>query len=144
ITIYNESKEKISGITFIESPQLTREEIKSIIQEYGVPSSHADKWAEWCGNSPRVAHVVGQNLKNNPDEIFKAPSTIDIWDRFIAGGDPKDSEKVHDRKVVLQYLALFKRFGYAQPLIQEAQAIAQIIKEENSQIGWGNFKEIIS
>lgn len=144
ITIYNESKEKISGITFIESPQLTREEIKSIIQEYGVPSSHADKWAEWCGNSPRVAHVVGQNLKNNPDEIFKAPSTIDIWDRFIAGGDPKDSEKVHDRKVVLQYLALFKRFGYAQPLSQEAQAIAQIIKEENSQIGWGNFKEIIS
>jgi len=97
-----------------------------------------------CGSSPRVAHVVGENLKNNPDDIFKTPSTAEVWDRFIAGGDSLDSPKVAERRIVLQHIALFKRFGYGPPLKEEAKTISKIIKGAHAQIGWGKFQEIVS
>ena len=143
VSIYNESS-KGSDLTYIESPQLTEEEIKKIIQEYGVPEFEAGRFARLCVSSPRLAHAVGENLKNNPDEILKSPSTVELWDRFVAGGDPPDSQRVNERRRVLQYIALFKRFGYGPPLTGEAKAISKIIEDSYPEIGWAKFQQIVS
>jgi len=143
LTIYSES-EGISGVTLVESPMLGQDQISALIQTYGVPAIEAAHWAEFCGGSPRVAHVVGENLKSNPEDILQSPSTVDVWNRFIVGGDPPDSSKVEDRRLILEHLALFKRFGYAQPVQDEAQAIAKIIREVDSKITWAKFNQIVN
>ena len=56
-------------------------------------------------------HVVGQNLRSNPDDLLKAPDTVGLWDRYIVGGDSANSLAVERRRAVLRRLALFKRFG---------------------------------
>ena len=141
VTIYNEPTE-VSGITRIESSLLGKDQISAIIGTYGVPVMEANRWAELCGGSPRVAHVIGENLKNNPDDILKSPSTVDVWNRFIAGGDALGSEKVEERRLALQYLALFKRFGFLPPVQGEAKAIAKLIESANPKITWARFNQI--
>lgn len=143
VTIYNEPTE-VSGITRIESSLLGKDQISAIIGTYGVPAIDAKRWAEFCGGSPRVAHVIGENLKNDPADILKSPATIDVWNRFIAGGDTLGSEKVEERRLALQYLALFKRFGFLPPVQDEARAIAKLIESANPKITWTRFNQIVN
>lgn len=143
VTIYNEPAD-VSGITYVESTLLGKDEISAIIATYGVPPIESTRWADFCGGSPRVAHVVGENLKNNPADILKSPSTVDVWNRFIAGGDTLGSEKVEERRLVLQYLALFKRFGLEQPVQDEAKTIAKLIEKTNPKITWARFHQIVN
>jgi len=143
ISIYNESDETIGNIRYFETPPLEDEQISNIIQAYGVPKERADKWAELCSGSPRVAHVIGLNLINNQEDLLKAPDTVNIWDRYIVGGDDPNGQQVEQRRTVLRHLALFKRFGVGASIIKEAQAIAQFITKTDPQITWGRFQEII-
>jgi hypothetical protein len=143
ITIYNESV-KVSGVTLIESPSMGKDQIVSIIANYGVPAIEAGRWAEFCGGSPRVAHVVGENLKNNPEDILQSLSTVDVWNRFIASSDSLDSPKVEDRRLVLEHLALFKRFGFGEPVQDEAKAISKLICKVDAGITWPRFNEIVN
>ncbi len=145
ITIYNDYEEKSGGITYYDMPSLEPKQISNImIQEYKIPEDQVDRWAELCGGSPRVAHVIGQNLVNYPEDVLKIPSTVevDIWERYIAAAD-QDSEKTEHRRVVLQHLALFKRFGYERSVDFEAQSIAKKVEIANSDITSYKFEEII-
>lgn len=143
ISIYNESDDTIGNIRYFETPPLEDEQISNIIQTYGVPKEQADKWAELCSGSPRVAHVIGLNLINNPEDLLKPPDTVNIWDRYIVGGDIPSSQQVEQRRTVLRHLALFKRFGVGSSVIKEAQAITELITKTDPQITWGKFQEII-
>ena len=143
ITIYNDYEERPGGVTYYDMPPLAREQISNImIQEYKIPEDQADRWAELCDGSPRVAHVIGWNLNNHPEDVLKTPSTVDIWERYIASGD-KDSEKTEHRRLVLQHLALFKHFGYERYVDFEAQSIAEKVEVANSNITLHKFEEII-
>ena len=93
--------------------------------------------------SPRVAHVIGENLVNHPDDLLKPPSTVDIWERYIAAGDRPDSEKTERRRLVLQHLALFKRFGYEADVAKESDAIAEKIEAADRDITSHEFENII-
>ena len=62
----------VSEITYIDVPLLDDSGISEIIHQYHVPMDQARKWATVCGGSPRVAHLVGRNLQNNPDDILRA------------------------------------------------------------------------
>ena len=144
ITIYNEYKEKSGDITYYDTPPLEREQIRNIIiRGYQIPADQADRWAELCNGSPRVAHVIGWNLANNPEDLLKPPSTVNIWERYITAGDAPNSERIEQRRLVLQHLALFKRFGYERSVAREAQAIAKKIEEANPQITLDKFEDII-
>lgn len=113
VTIYNDIDEPAGTTIVQDASPLEDEKIAQIIEEYDVPSDHARRWAaEYCDGSPRVAHVIGRNLKNNPDDILKQPDTVNVWDRYVAGEDKLDSEDVQQRRVALRHIALFKRFGY--------------------------------
>ena len=147
ITIYNDYEEKSGGITYYDTPPLEREQIRNIIREYNIPTDQADRWAELCDGSPRVAHVIGWNLVNHPEDLLN-PSTVNIWERYIAAGDAPNSERTEQRRLVLQHLALFKRFGYERSVAgeahaREAQAIAKKIEEANPQITLNKFEDII-
>ena len=107
------------------------------------PKDYADRWVRECSGSPRVAHVIGENLQANPQDILREPDTVNVWDRYITGGDNSDSPAVHQRRVVLLHIALFKRFGYGHSLAVEAQAIAEKIEKADPQITWFRFQEII-
>ena len=74
--------------------------------------------------------------------MLKTPSAVDIWERYIAAGD-KDSEKTKHRRLVLQHLALFKRFGYERYVDFEAQSIAEKVEVADSNITSHKFAEII-
>lgn len=144
ITIYNDYEEIPGDIAYHITPPLEHEQIRNIIiQEYKIPPDQADRWAGLCDGSPRVAHVIGWNLVNHPEDVLKPPSTVNIWDRYIAAGDAPRSEKTEQRRLVLQYLSLFKRFGYKGPVDDELGIIANMIEEANPQITWDRFQEII-
>ncbi len=143
VSIYNEYDDTAGNINYFDTPPLDKEEVSSIIQGYAIPKDQADRWQELCGGSPRVAHVIGWNLKNNPENLLKPPDTANVWDRYVADGDDPNSLKVEQRRLVLRHIALFKRFGYGRLFVTEAQAIAEIVKQTDPQITWLKFQEII-
>ena len=139
ITIYNDYEEQSGGITYYDTPPLEDEQIRNIItQEYQIPADQAGRWAELCDGSPRVAHVIGQNLLNHPEDLLKPSGTVDIWERYIVGRANPDSQEVKEKRRVLRYIALFKRFGFERFVMAEAQVIAQKVGIE-----WNRFQEIV-
>lgn len=143
ITIYNDYDETSGNINYLNVPLLNEERIRDIIQGYGIPKDQADRWSEFCGGFPRVAHVFGQNLKNNPEDLLKSPDTVNIWDRSIVGGDDPNSQQVQQRRLVLKHIALYKRFGYGRPVVGEAQTIAKMAHKVDTNLTWSRFQEII-
>ena len=142
ISIYNEHEVRAGGITYHDTPSLNDDQIRSIIQKYITISNHqADRWGELCGGSPRVAHVIGENLVNHPEDLLKPPGTVEVWERYVAAGD--DREKTERHRLVLQHLALFKRFGYERSVAKEAEAIAKKIEAANPDITPHAFENII-
>ena len=144
ITIHHDYEEKSGGIDYYDAPPLDNEQICSIVQSYiSVPDAEVNRWAELCSGSPRVAHVIGENLVNHPEDLLKPPGTVDIWERYIVAGDDPNSQQVEQRRLVLQHLALFKRFGYERSVASESEAIAQKIKTADPGITWDKFQSII-
>ena len=142
ISIYNEHEVRGGGITYHDTPPLNDDQIRSIIQEHiTISNDQADRWGELCGGSPRVAHVIGENLVKHPEDLLKPPGTVEVWERYVAAGD--DREKTEQRRSVLQHLALFKRFGYERAVAKEAEAIAKKIEAANPDITSHAFENII-
>lgn len=143
VTIYNDYDETSGNINYLNAPPLSEDRIRDVIQGYGNPKDQAARWSEFCGGSPRVAHVLGQNLKNNPEDLLKSPDTVNIWDRFIVGGDDPNGQQVRQRRLLLQHIALFKRLGYGGPVVGEAQAVAKMVAKVDTNLTWPRFQEII-
>lgn len=142
VTIYNEPDESNGKTTYLDTPRLSDDQIQDIIASYDFPKDDTFRWAQYCGGSPRVAHVIGGNLKNNAD-ILASPDTINIWERYVAGTDDPNSDAVKKRLAVLRWLSLFKRFGYEAPLQAEGKLIAAKIEKEEG-IGYREFQRIVS
>ncbi len=144
ITIYNDYEEKSGDINYYDAPPLDNEQISSIIQNYiNISNAEASRWSELCSGSPRVAHVIGENLVNHPEDLLKPPGTVDIWERYIVAGDDPNSEQTEQHRLLLQYLALFKRFGYERSVASEAEEIEKKVKEADNRITSDKFKSII-
>lgn len=143
VSIYMEYDKTSGNISYHDAPALDSERVSEIIQDYGIVKDQADRWSELCGGYPRVAHLIGQNLKNNPEDLLRSPDTVNVWERYIVGSDDPNSPRVAQRRVVLRHIALFKRFGYGRPVVQEAKAIAAMVERVDPQITWGRFQEIV-
>ncbi len=142
ISIYNE-KEDFSGTTkLFEIDLLENKQIIEILFEYIGVEDHARRWAKFCSGSPRVAHVIGWNLKNNPEDVLKPLDTVNIWKRYITAGDT--GTIVEERRIVLQQIALFKRFGYSKPLKREKDTIVEMVKDVDPQITDKKFEKIVT
>lgn len=127
----------------LRMPPLAREQIEAILRGYDAPNSATHRWADLCDGSPRVAHVIGLNLRSNPEDVLAPPTHSNVWERFIVGADDRDSPLVRQRWVVLRYLAMFLRFGFEPPVAGEGQAIAELIREADPQVTPARFCEIV-
>jgi hypothetical protein len=124
-------------------PRLPDETIRKILAGQVGQSHELDRWVAICEGSPRVAQAVADNLRANPDDILKSPSTVPIWARFLHGYGGRDEGSARQVDCVAQHLALFSRFGYESPVGDEAAYIAVLIREVDPTIGWARFQEII-
>jgi hypothetical protein len=143
ITLYNDEEPTTGSTVRVNAQPVAAETVAQIIQSYGVSELDTARWVELCGGSPRVAHVIGANLRSNPQDVLREPDTSRVWERFIAGATDLHSAEVDQRRVVLRYLALFKRFGFQGRLVSEAQKIAEMVREARPEITWPRFQEIV-
>ncbi len=130
-------------IRVFECPPLPDEKTAEIIETYIGSQFDATRWAEFCSGSPRVAHAVGDNLRRSSEDLFKSPSTVPIWDRFVAGYDRLDSPDAQRKLTVLRHLALFERFGFEQPVQGEARFISDLVEKADPGITSGAFQSVI-
>lgn len=130
-------------VHYVDVPPLGPDGVCEIIESYVPDKEVSRRWAPLCDGSPRVAHIVGNNLRHHPDEMLRSPGTANVWERYVAGHDDRNSDAVRERRRVLQFVALFRRFGYSRVLEQEARAIARKVEAADRSITWGKFCEIV-
>ena len=143
ITIYNDYEDVPLDIPYYVTPRLEDEQIQVILRGYRVPTEKTKLWAELCSGSPRVAHVIGGNLAKHPEDLLRPPSTVNIWERYVVGNSDPKSQEVRERRQVLRYIALFKKFGFEKSVERDARAIAKKITAAYPQITWPMFQEIV-
>ncbi|MBX3466113.1 MAG: ATP-binding protein [Planctomycetes bacterium] len=124
-------------------PLLPREQIIEILRGHEVLAGAAYHWADICEGSPRVAHVIGGNLKHNPGDVLAPPTNSNIWERFVVGADDPASPRVRQRWLVLRYVALFLRFGMEGQLAGEGRAIAELIQAADPTITFDVFCSVV-
>ncbi|MBI2854573.1 MAG: hypothetical protein HYX87_06605 [Chloroflexi bacterium] len=144
VSIYSELDPATGDLVYIDAPPLVKEQVLAILQSYDLPKDQAERWSDLCGGSPRVAHVIGANSRNNGGNLLMPLDTVNVWARWVEGSDPPDAEIVRQRKLVLRYISLFKRFGYRKPLVAEAQAVAKLVEQADRNVTWPRFQEIIT
>jgi hypothetical protein len=129
VSIYQDEEDgdRSSEYRLFAVPVLPREEIEAILKSYGVDPAYAKGWAEMCDGSPRVAHVVGQNLRDDPADPLKGDGLSMIWARYLAGDVERTSEAYRQRHLVLSSMALFKRFGWSPAVSAGAYEVFDLI-----------------
>jgi hypothetical protein len=121
---------------------LAHDQIEKIIESYVPSSGDAWRWSRLCSGSPRVAHVIGENLLNNPLQVLGPTPTEDLWTRYICAMDDPQSPKVARRTTVLSVLSLFDKFGFEGEFRNEADYIAKLVVKTDTSIGPSEFDSI--
>ena len=127
----------------LKAPRLPDETIKSILADRVEESQGLDRWVAICEGSPRVAHAVAENLHANPTDLLRPPATVPLWSRFLHGYGMQEDAASRQVDCVAHHLALFSRFGFEDPVSDEATYIAQLIHKIDPTIGWARFQEIV-
>ena len=142
ITIYNIEEAPLPDMVQLDAKPLTSEQVEEIFtsDQYNIPQDDARRLAALCSGSPRVAHIVAQDVTQTGDVNIN--SREDVWKRYVAGTDSIDGEPYRKRLAVLKWIALFRRFGYDRPKNAEGDLMAKKITQEES-ISDGEFRTII-
>lgn len=127
----------------LEVPRLPDETIKGILVDRVGDAQGLDRWVAICEGSPRVAHAIAENLLANPTDLLRPPATVPVWSRFLNGYGVQEDAASRQVNCVAHHLALFSRFGYEDPVSEEAKYIAQLIYKVDPTIGWARFQEIV-
>lgn len=144
ITIDHGPGHSADGMQVLECPPLPEAEIQAILKGHVGDTHSITRWAEMCEGSPRVAHAVGENLRRNPDDLLRAPATVPIWDRFVAGYEPLENERARRALTILRHVGLFQRFGFEDPVSSEARFISGMVKTADPTITWAIFQEHVT
>ena len=142
ISIYNDYDPVVdSDISEFETLRLTDDQISTIIQGHDISKEQADLYTEFCDGSPRMAHHTGKVLMTHLGDPSQLLSDDYLYKSFYDFGDSQ--EEVQQRELVLQYIALFKRFGFGGPVVADAQAIAEKVQAANPLVTWSRFQKIV-
>lgn len=127
----------------LQAPRLPDETIRGILAERVGKSQELDRWVGICEGSPRVAHAVAENLHANPTDLLRPPATVPLWARFLHGYGGQEDAASRQVDCVAHHLALFSRFGFEDPVSDEATYISHLIHKVDPTIGWARFQEIV-
>lgn len=142
VTIHSEEDESTEDTVHMGVPPLADAQLGKILSTYVGTGHDTDTWVKYCKASPRAAHIVGANLRDNPDDILRPPSTVAVWDRYIAGQNDLHGSEFEARKDVLEWLSLFKAFGHGDDYGYELDRIAALV-EKNAHISGDKFMSTI-
>lgn len=146
VSIYQDRDEAdgASEYRLFNVPMLPEAEIEKILKSYSVDPAVTKSWAALCEGSPRVAHVIGLNLREHPDDPLKSDGTAQIWVRYLAGDIGRDTEEYRRRHLVLSSLGLFKKFGWGPPVRAGAYEVYdQIVSKLDAGISKALFGNIV-
>ncbi|MDA7939865.1 MAG: ATP-binding protein [Nitrosopumilus sp.] len=152
VTIYNEPEEhpgERSDKTTINVPGLGSAQMLDILRTYTDKSSvpgmdeALERWAAFCGTSPRAAHIVGANLASNPNDILRQPDSVPVWERCIAARSEIGTDIYNNRRRVMMWLSLFKRFGYGGGYQKERDVMAGLV-EKYTNMDPTTFRETVN
>jgi hypothetical protein len=145
ITIYNEPGNTVNArnVDIDENHLLSEESIKQIMVRHGLTQDLADRWAMWCDRSPRIAHMLAENLANASQDLLQNPSYSSALELFISNRGDIDSDEYKKRKKVLMWLSLFKRFGWHNDYENERQFIIRKIINDY-EISLPDIRQVIS
>ena len=129
VTIHSEADENRADTVHMPVPPLADAQLSEIISTYTGAGRDVAAWVKYCRASPRAAHIVGANLRDNPDYMLLAPSTVAVWDRYIAGQNDPHGDEFRERKTVLSWLSLFKTFGHGDAYGHELDRIAELVEK---------------
>ena len=142
VTIHSEADVDRPDTAHMPVPPLADAQLREIISAYTGAAADEEEWIEYCRASPRAAHIIGANLRDNPDDMLRAPNYVAVWNRYIAGQvDPKGSD-FKMRKTVLEWLSLFKTFGHGDIYGHELDRIAELA-EKNDRVPRGEFTRAV-
>lgn len=127
----------------LRAPRLPDETIRAILAERIGESRGIDRWVAICEGSPRVAHAVAENLHANPTDLLRPPATVALWTRFLHGYGVQEDAESRQVDCVAHHLALFSRFGFEDPVSDEAAYVSRLIQKADPTIGWARFQEIV-
>lgn len=117
------------GMKILEVPPLEDEHIKRILESYVGPQYQAGIWYAECKSSPRAAHIIGENLSSNPDDILRQPGASG-WNRYIAYRSSIIDEVFARRKAVLLWIGRLRWFGYGSTYAGERKIMEDKIKDQ--------------
>jgi len=138
---YEHDPTAISDTIPLDVPLLSGTEVQEILRNHQVPNEELQRWADFIGDSPRFAHLVGTNLHEHPDMLTLPLDNIYL--RLLASREDPMSNEVKQRWRVLSHLALFKRIGYGKPYDIESRALAAIVERADRDVTWPRFVEIV-
>ncbi len=125
----------------LDMPRLPKAQIEAILGEYGARDAY--RWAELCDGTPRVAHVIGENLRSHPEDVLAPPTHTNVWERFVVGTDDPESELARRRWLILKFVALFHRFGYTGHGEVERAALVRLVAAADPAITDAAFAEVV-
>ena len=144
VSIYNEKGIERSGVTDVEVQGTGNEQIADIIRGYVKAPAGAvarlPEWVDYCSPSPRAAHIIGHNLAHNPDDLFRPPGNVLVWERWISSGGDAGGSDYKDRYTVLLWLSLFTKFGMDGPHGRDMEEIARLVAARHPEMTWRRFK----
>ncbi len=128
-------------------PDLDDVQIGQIISEYSEGGEEGKKkdlamWIGYSRPSPRVAHIVGENLRKNPGDASSQPVSVPVWERHIAGRYEQGSADAEVHKIVLRWISLFKTLRREGIYMRELECVASLAKE-NHNISRGQFMDTV-
>lgn len=133
VTIYNEPSgtvKSVKNFDLNEDEQLSTDAIIAIIESYKLPKDVAQRWEPFCDGSPRVAHMIAENLSRNTGDLLSNPSYDLAMERILANTEQLESETYKTRKNIISWLALFQKFGWGRDFSDERQFIVNKIREK--------------
>ena len=145
IAISNSYDKIPEDVSDCEVLRLNNEQISEIIQHYKVPKLQADRHTDLCSGSPLMANHVGKVLAHSSGDASEVLSQETIYKSFYVDLERENlnSPEVQQKELVLQHIALFKRFGFEDTVSHEAQAIAKEVETVNPQITRKIFRKIV-
>lgn len=129
------------GMMTLQAPELEEAQIERILVSYIGEQFRLSNWSAWCGGSARVAHAIGENLRDHPQDIPRTPGTVPVWDRFISG---YAVERDGPARTVLRHAALFEKFGARDPVLEKSDHIASLVAKVDPSITKARFNEIVN